>query len=55
MDRDAASRHRQRINSLRQERHALEEALLEARELLRGSLVAQNWASITRSELTQSS
>jgi hypothetical protein len=40
MDRDAASRHRQRINSLRQERAALEEALLEARELLRGSLVA---------------
>jgi hypothetical protein len=39
MDRDEASRHRQRINCLRQERDAIEEELLEARELLRGSLV----------------
>ncbi len=40
MDREAASRHRQRLNSLRREREAIEEDLLEARELLRGSLVA---------------
>lgn len=40
MDRDAASRHRQRLNALRQEREAIEEDLLEARDLLRGSLVA---------------
>jgi len=40
MKRDAASRQRQRINALRKQRDAIEEALLEARELLRGSLVA---------------
>jgi hypothetical protein len=40
MDREAASRHRQHLNSLRQQRDAIEEDLLEARELLRGSLVA---------------
>jgi hypothetical protein len=39
MDRQAASRHRHRLNSLRREREDIEEDLLQARELLRGSLV----------------
>jgi hypothetical protein len=40
MDRDAASRIRKAILDLRQERHGIEEELLECRELLRGCLVA---------------
>lgn len=39
MDREEASHQRQRINSLRKEREDIENDLLEARELLRGSLV----------------
>ncbi len=40
MDREAASRLRKAINDLREERHHIEEALLESREVLRGSLIA---------------
>jgi hypothetical protein len=40
MNREAASRRRQVLFTLRQERDTLEEELLECRELLRGSLVA---------------
>ncbi len=40
MNREAASRRRQALFTLRQERDALEEELLQSRELLRGSLVA---------------
>src|SRR5262245_13920889 len=43
MNRSSASSLRQRILVLHEERHSLEEQLLEVRSLLRGSLVARRF------------
>lgn len=40
MNREAASRQRQLLHGLRRERDAIEDQLLDCRDLLRGSLVA---------------
>ena len=45
MDTAAASRLRQKIHSLREERHRLEEDLLAVRVLLRGPLIAHHTLS----------